>query len=337
MSMWVGVFLTILAAAINGNFALPMKRNRKWAWENSWMLYSVIAFLAMPLGLAYFTNAYLLDTYHGLQRSEILFPFLFGVGWGISQVLLGISIDRVGMALTFAVVIGLSATLGTLVPLITLHSGTLLSPKGFLILVGILIMLGGIVASAKAGKERERLQSHTPQKGSVQVSNFRMSLAITVAAGILTPMLNYALAFGEPILKRAATLGVTPANATYSVWFIALLGGLPINLFYCIYLLNRNRTWSAFTEKSFDSLRAVLMGTMWMGSIALYGIATTFLGASGAAIGWGLFSIFVILAANLSGLLAGEWKSVGQGPLRTLGFALALLTFASVLITAGNR
>ena len=40
MSMWVGVFLTILAAAVNGDFALPMKRSRKWAWEDSWMLYS---------------------------------------------------------------------------------------------------------------------------------------------------------------------------------------------------------------------------------------------------------------------------------------------------------
>jgi len=66
-------------------------------------------------------------------------------------------------------------------------------------------------------------------------------------------------------------------------------------------------------------------------------VATTYLGPSGAAIGWGLFSIFVILAANLSGLVMGEWRRVGPGPLRNLGWGLAFLTAASVVIAWGNH
>jgi L-rhamnose-H+ transport protein len=340
MNFWVGIALTIVAAIMNGNFAVPLKRTRQWSWENSWALYSLVAFLVIPWGLAGFTNPHLLETFNSLSSSQILTPLLFGMGWGISQVLLGVSVARVGMALTFAIVIGLSASLGTLIPLLTLNPRLFLTGKGVLVLIGIAIMVGGIYLCAKAGKERERMQAvsttHSPNEGSAN-SGYGTALAITIIAGVLTPMLNYALAFGKPVLQRAVDLGSSPANATYAVWVIALLGGLPVNLLYCAYLLNRNRTWSAFGARTYDGLRAMLMGVLWMGSIAVYGVGTTYLGYSGAAIGWGLFSIFVILAANVSGLITGEWRGVGSRPLRNLSQGLVLLTVASVAIAWGNR
>jgi L-rhamnose-H+ transport protein len=340
LELSIGIALTILAAVINGNFALPLKRSRKWAWENSWALYSLVAFWIVPWGLALFTVPELVRTYSSLSSSQVLLPLLLGMGWGISQVLLGVSVARVGMALTFAIVIGLSACLGTLIPLVALHRDLLFSAKGLTVLVGMMIMLVGIYLCAKAGREREQIQAGEVAAESLKKgdnSRFGMAVMIAIAAGVLTPMLNFALAFGEPILKRAVQPGgASPANATYAVWVIALLGGLPVNLLYCVYLLNRNKTWSAFLSRSYDWVGAVLMGLMWMGSIALYGVATTHLGPSGAAIGWGLFSIFIILAANASGLVIGEWKGVGFRPLRNLGFGLALLTVASTVIAWGK-
>jgi L-rhamnose-H+ transport protein len=340
MNLWAGIALTVVAAIMNGNFAVPLKRTRQWSWENSWALYSLVAFLLIPWGLAASTNPHLLETLGSLSSSQILTPLLFGMGWGISQVLLGVSVARVGMALTFAVVIGLSASLGTLIPLLTLSPRLFFTGKGGLVLIGIAIMVGGIYFCAKAGRERERMQavsaSPSTKRGPAN-SGYGTALAITILAGVLTPMLNYALAFGKPVLQRAVSLGSSPANATYALWVIALLGGLPVNLLYCAYLLKRNRTWSAFAAPTFDGLGAVLMGLLWMGSIAVYGVGTTYLGYSGAAIGWGLFSIFVILAANLSGLLAGEWRGVGSNPLRNLSGGLTLLTVASVAIAWGNQ
>ena len=338
MNLWLGIALAVTAAIINGNFAVPLQRAKQWPWENSWAVYSVVALLITPWALAWFTIPRLADTYSALSIAQILTPLVFGTGWGISQVLLGISVVRVGMALTLAIVIGLSASLGTLIPLLSLDPQVFLSSKGISVLGGMVIMGGGIVLCAKAGREREAAQRATGLPGKTMTgSGYGAALAITVIAGVLTPMLNYALAFGKPILERAVQLGASPANATYAVWSIALLGGLLVNLAYCIYLLNRNKTWPAFGARSWDVLGAVVMGLMWMGSIAIYGVATTYLGPSGAAIGWGLFSIFVILAANLSGLVMGEWRMVGPQPLRKLGLGLALLTMASVVIAWGNR
>jgi L-rhamnose-H+ transport protein len=339
MNLWAGIILAVMAAIINGNFTVPLKRAKKWPWENSWALYSLVALLIVPWALAWLTIPRLADTYAGLSAAQILAPVVFGTGWGISQVMLGVSVARVGMALTFAIVIGLSASLGTLVPLLTLDPQVFLTQKGISVLAGMVIMAGGIYLCARAGREREAVQAASALDGEKAVggSGYGAALAITIIAGVLTPMLNYALAFGKPVLERAVELGATPANATYAVWSVALLGGLAVNLGYCTYLLSRNKTWSAFGARSYDWLGAVVMGLMWMGSIALYGVATTYLGPSGAAIGWGLFSIFVILAANLSGLIMGEWRRVGARTLRGLGVGLALLTVASAVIAWGNR
>jgi L-rhamnose-H+ transport protein len=335
LEFWLGLLMTVLAAFANGNFTLPMKGARKWRWENFWALYSLVAFCLVPGFLALLTIPDLIKVYSSVPGWQIAKPMLFGAGWGVSQVLLGISVARVGMALTFAIVIGLSAVLGTLIPLVSRESGTLLSVKGALVIGGMGIMLAGIYLCAKAGRRREGVLAAKPSRAPV--GGYRKAVAVTVAAGILTPMLNYALAFGGPIVKRAVEQGASPGNATYAVWVVTLLGGLPINLGYAVYLLNRNRTWAAFSARTYDWAAAVLMGILWMGSIALYGVATTHLGPSGAAIGWGLFSIFVILAANLSGLVTGEWRGVGAGPLGNLATGLGLLTVASAVLAMGNH
>jgi L-rhamnose-H+ transport protein len=212
--------LTISAAVINGNFTLPLKIANRWSWENSWALYSVVAFWIVPWALAWFTIPNLTGTYRSLSLPQFLAPLLFGTGWGISQVLLGVSVARVGMALTFSIVIGLSATLGTLIPLFTLHRDALLSAKGAPVLVGITIMIIGIYLAAKAGRERERAQAAPPTADAatpVAGSGYGAALAITISAGILSPMLNYALAFGEPILKKATEQGASRANAPNAV------------------------------------------------------------------------------------------------------------------------
>jgi L-rhamnose-H+ transport protein len=206
------------------------------------------------------------------------------------------------------------------------------------VLAGMVIMGSGIYLCQKAGREREATQATSPRpRKTPGTSGYGAALTITIFAGVLTPMLNYALAFGRPVLERAVESGASAANATYAVWGIALFGGLLVNLSYCAYLLSRNRTWSGFGAWSYDWLGAVGMGVMWMGSIALYGVATTHLGPSGVPIGWGLFSIFVILAANLSGLVMGEWRRVGTPALRNLGTGLALLVIASGVIAWGSR
>ncbi len=52
--------------------------------------------------------------------------------------------------------------------------------------------------------------------------------------------------------------------------------------------------------------------------MAIYGVASVYLGALGASVGYGLCQIFMIMTASFSGLLTAEWTAAPKSPRRTL-------------------
>ena len=139
----------------------------------------------------------------------------------------------------------------------------------------------------------------------------------------MAPMLNYAFAFGQGLATEAVALGNTPVRAGYAVWPIALLGGLVPNLGYSVYLLQKRRSWAVYRGSAGEAVWPVLMAVLWMGSMAVYGMSAVYLGEFGTAIGWGLFQIFMILTATISGLLTAEWKHAPQRAMGLLGAGMA--------------
>ena len=79
------------------------------------------------------------------------------------------------------------------------------------------------------------------------------------------------------------------------------------------------------------------MGALWMGAFALYGMSATYLGSFGTSIGWGLFQIFMIMTATLSGVLTGEWKGAPRMATLLLVLGLGSLTGATALLAMGNQ
>ena len=86
----------------------------------------------------------------------------YGFAWGIAQVLFGLSVERIGMALTFSIVLGSSAAIGTLLPFIRLHSELLFTAAGGFIVAGVVFVGCGMVLCALAGFRRENEARATP-------------------------------------------------------------------------------------------------------------------------------------------------------------------------------
>ena len=120
-SLPIGIALTLLAGLMSGNCMLPMKFNRSWRFENTWLVFSVVSLLILPWALALGLVDHLFETYDAMSLYQIAIPILFGVGWGIAQVLFGLSVQRLGLGLAYAIIVGLGALLGTLVPLFVQH------------------------------------------------------------------------------------------------------------------------------------------------------------------------------------------------------------------------
>jgi L-rhamnose-H+ transport protein len=79
------------------------------------------------------------------------------------------------------------------------------------------------------------------------------------------------------------------------------------------------------------------MATMWMGAFALYGMSAIYLGRFGTSIGWGLFQIFMIMTATLSGIFKGEWKLAPRSARTLLGLSITCLGCATALLALTNR
>jgi L-rhamnose-H+ transport protein len=149
----------------------------------------------------------------------------------------------------------------------------------------------------------------------------------------MAPMLNYAFAFGDSIAQEAVRQGQPSETAGYAVWPIALLGGLLPNLAYALYLIRRNQSWTGLNAKwQPDVWCGVLMGVLWMGAFAIYGVSSVYLGSLGTSVGWALFQIFMIMTANCIGLFTAEWKNAPSSARWGITASLVLLASATVLI-----
>jgi hypothetical protein len=98
----------------------------------------------------------------------------------------------------------------------------------------------------------------------------------------------------------------------------------------------KDRTWSSFRSFNPDFFWSFLLGALWMGAFALYGMSAIYFGSLGTSTGWGLFQI-MIMTATLSGVCTGEWKHAPRLATSFFGPGLTCLTGATVLLALGNR
>ena len=323
-----GLFWLLIAGMMNASFAVPMKFTRDWVWENTWLVWSVFALLGLPLVLAFG----MVPEYGAILSaapSTVLLVVLCGAAWGVAQVLFGLALARIGMALTFSIVLGLSAAMGSLIPLVRFHSNEILTRPGMISLAGIALVLIGVAVCALAGKMRDR--DRTMDEPS---SGFGSGLLMALASGVCASMMNVGFAYGTPLSDAASARGTNPLWVSDAIWAPLLIGGVLPNVLYCLYLLRKNGTGMQFHLKSGrNTLLAFVMAVLWFGSSILYGVSTAFLGSLGKVVGWPLFMSLIVILAGILGILTGEWKGTDPRALRTQGLATIILIGAVIVLS----
>src|SRR5580658_9051716 len=151
-----GIATLIVAGVTNASFTMPMKYARKWAWENTWLAWTVFALVVLPSAAALATIPNLSMVYRSATPKIILEVCGFGAGWGIAQVFFGLAVDMIGITLAFSIVLGTSAAVGSLIPMVSLHGEHLNSTAGYAVIGAIVLVLLGVMLCAAAGKLRER-------------------------------------------------------------------------------------------------------------------------------------------------------------------------------------
>jgi L-rhamnose-H+ transport protein len=336
MALISGVSMIVVAALFQGTFLVPMTRMRNWQWEHAWVVFALLAMIVFnwALSLALLPNP--VAVYQSTPRAELLVLALFGAGWGGGAVLFGLGMDKLGLTLGYPVIMGLNATVGTLVPLVTLPGNRLLSGRSLWVLVGTAIAIAGIVICSIAGS---RKQASSAASAPIPRRAFTVGLMIAVAAGLLSALPNVGMNYGAKTIAAATSLGSPDALAGNAVWAVFFtLGGI-VNLIYCAALMIRRGNLLALVAPgSLHNLAlGAAMAAMWIGSFYLYGIGASRLGAWGAVIGWPVFVALSIGVGILWGLRSGEWRNAPASSRRMLNGGLLLILLAVAALALSNR
>jgi L-rhamnose-H+ transport protein len=175
---------------------------------------------------------------------------------------------------------------------------------------------------------------------------FGLGLILAIISGMLSACFNFGLEAGAPMAEAANSLWKND-NPTSTVEFlfqnnvtyvVILWGGLTTNLIYCMVLNARNRSFADYADKKTPLLKnyllSALAGTTWFLQFFFYGMGESKLGNGASS--WILHMSFIILVANMWGLISNEWKGVSKKTRMTLFMGVATIILAVMIVGYGN-
>jgi L-rhamnose-H+ transport protein len=150
----LGIAFACLSGSFNGLFTAPMKIIPTFKWENIWLVFIIVSCLVMPITIVLGTVGSPYAVLASAPGQAIAAALGFGFTWGFGAILFGRSVDRLGVSLANSIVIGISAALGSLIPLV-ISGNFRLETRQFLLFAGVLTFLIGAGLCGAAGRARE--------------------------------------------------------------------------------------------------------------------------------------------------------------------------------------
>jgi len=336
--MIVGFIIVLVASFLLGTFGLGMKYSKPLAWEAFWSVHAVIGMVLLPTTIALLVVPDLWQSI-GVVPGEVLFKAaLFGFIWGIGGMLFGMSVQYVGVSLTYGVVMGLCGALGGVIPLFQMEDFA--AKPGFpYIMLGVAVMLVGVGIVALAGIQREKLvaTSGAAVEGVKSGKDFRKGIVIVIASGIFSAFINIGFANAAPVAESAIASGAHPLASVFASWVVVLWGGVSFSLIYAAVTLTKNKTWHTFTlPKTGNAYKwGVLTAVLWFAFIGIYGVGTAKMGELGAVIGWPVCVGLSLIFSNYWAIRSGEWNGA-EKPKKILFLGVGILIGATLILAFAN-
>jgi L-rhamnose-H+ transport protein len=252
------------------------------------------------------------------------------------------------MSLGNSVVLGFCSAFGALVPSIyydffpspgkTTFTNLLTTGWGRVILAGVLICLLGIYICGRAGVMKERELPEEEKKKSVAEFNLTKGLIVAIISGILSACFNFGIEAGKPMAEAAVKAGFNPLFQNNVTYVTLLWGGLATNFIWCMILNARNKSFGDYTNSNTPLLKnyifAAVAGTTWFLQFFFYGMGESKLGNGASS--WILHMAFIILVANIWGIVLKEWSGVTPRTKKTFVIGICTIILSVVLVGYGN-
>lgn len=359
MNALLGVIFHFLGGFSSGSFYLPYKKVKGWQWETFWLIGGFFSWIIVPPLAAYLTIPGFWEIIQNESRSILGLTFLFGALWGIGGFMYGLGVRYLGVALGSSIMLGLTMVIGSLLPSIFYefypqtgkdNIGLMLSSDwGKMVLLGLLICIVGIIISGKAGvmKDRElQTESVDPHRTETKTEyKFGLGLTVAIISGVLSACFNFGLEAGKPMAHVAneAWKLANPGQGEFLfqnnvTYVVVLWGGMASNLIGCLYLAFKNKSYIDYTKKNVPVIKNIifcaLAGTMWFLQFFFYGMGESKMGNGASS--WILHMAFIILIANLWGVIIKEWKGVSRKTISTIVVGMIVMFISILIVGYGN-
>lgn len=185
----------------------------------------------------------------------------------------------------------------------------------------------------------------TPVKSDATEYKFALGLTVAIISGVLSACFNFGLEAGKSMADVANDIWVNthPGEGEFLfrnnvVYVVLLWGGLATNFIWCMILNARNKTFVDYRNKKTPLLSnylfAALAGTTWFLQFFFYGMGESRLGNGASS--WILHMSFIILVANMWGLISKEWTGVSKKTRIMLFVGVATIIAAVLIVGYGN-
>jgi L-rhamnose-H+ transport protein len=289
----------------------PQKGVKGWSWQTYWLAQALICWLVMPLVVAYLTIPQLTTVLKEAPVAAMQRSFLLGIAYGIGGTAFGIAIRYVGFSLTYAIAVGISCVLGTLLPpLVHGTLGTVLKSNGAVFLIiGVAMGAIGIALCGLAGRNKEKdIAADVNNKTEFSLAK---GLPLCFLAGILSALYGFSLDQGQPIADVAAKYGAGNFQGNV-IYIFSNTGAFISTLLYCLYLHKKDKTFYQYGNASGNNLSvnyllSILTGLLWYGQFFFYGLGHVRMGTYKFT-SWAIHMIMLVLFSSVAGLVMKEWK-----------------------------
>lgn len=343
MEVLAGVMYHAVGASSASLCYTPQKKVRGWSWQTYWLAQASVCWLLLPVIVAWLTIPQLGAVLHEAPADVMWKTFLLGMAYGVGGTAFGMAIRYVGFSLTYAISVGISCVLGTLIPpLVRGELAAVFEKTGAgWVMAGIALGAIGIAVCGIAGrsKEKDLEQAHAVNT----VFSLRKGLPLCLLAGILSAVYGFSLDQGKPIADIAGRYGAGSFQGNV-VYIFSNTGAFLTTLLYCLYLHKKEKTFKEYTAAGVSGqaaglplnfAMAALTGLLWYGQFFFYGLGHVRMGNYKFS-SWAIHMIMLVLFSSVAGILLKEWSTGSKATKWKLAAALIVLTVAVIVLTYGN-
>lgn len=359
MQVILGVIFHFIGGFASGSFYIPFKKVKGWHWESYWIVGGLFSWLIVPPLAAWLTIPDFTEIISATGFNTLLITFFFGLLWGIGGCTYGLGVRYLGVSLGSSIILGLCMVFGALIPSIyydfspvpgkDTFSVMCGSGWGLTVLAGLVVCILGIIICGKAGTMKEQQLKAASDPHGVKVKTeykFALGMFVSIVSGVLSACFNFGLEAGQSMsaVTNEAWKLAHPGEGEFLyrnnvIYVVLLWGGLTTNFIWCMILNARNKTFGDYTNKKTplfsNYLFAALAGTTWFLQFFFYGMGESKLGNGPSS--WILHMAFIILVANMWGIILKEWKGVSKKTARTIAVGIITIILAVIIVGIGNN